>query len=129
MYSICKIQTPTVPSLKGTLAKPAKPTLNPNFAKEPFSPSRSNTGQRDSAAKTNRFDNEPKNGQLVTRGHTQYGGYSVIQRLWLVSAFLHLDSEVASKSRTAHTAIRYRKDDAKARASCADGKKLKQFWV
>lgn len=106
MYSICKIQTPTVPSLKGTLAKPAKPTLNPNFAKEPFSPSRSNTGQRDSAAKTNRFDNEPKNGQLVTRGHTQYGGYSVIQRLWLVSAFLHLDSEVASKSRTAHTAIR-----------------------
>ena len=101
-------QTLTVPSLQGTLAKPATPTLKPNFAKEPFSPSRSNAGQRDSAAKTNRLDNEPKNGQLVTCGHTQYWGYSVIQRLWLVSAFLHLDSEVASKSRTAHTAVRWR---------------------
>ncbi len=40
----------------------------------------------------------------TTCGHTQYGGGSVIQRLWLVSAFLHLDSEVASKPRTAHTA-------------------------
>lgn len=48
-----------------------------------------------------------KNGQLVTCGYTQYGGYSVIQRLWLVSALLHLDSEVASKPRTAHTAVRY----------------------
>jgi hypothetical protein len=47
-------------------------------------------------------------GQQVTRGHTQYGGYSVFHRLWLVSAFLHLDSEMASKLRTAHTAIRYR---------------------
>ena len=35
--------------------------------------------------------------QAATCGHTQYGGYSVIQRLLLVSAFLHLDSEVASK--------------------------------
>jgi len=46
--------------------------------------------------------------QAVTCGHTQYGGYSVFQRLWLVSAFLHLDSEVASKPRTAHTAVRYK---------------------
>ena len=45
--------------------------------------------------------------QAVTCGHTQYGGYSVIRRLWLVSAFLHLDSDVASKPRTAHTAVRY----------------------
>ncbi len=71
--------------------------------KEPFSPSRSNAGQRDSAAKINRL-NEPKNGQLVTCGHTQYGGYSLFQRLWLVSAFQHIDKEVASKPRTAHTA-------------------------
>jgi|GEM_PF-4407856 len=42
--------------------------------------------------------------QAVTCGHTQYGGYSVFQRLWLVLAFLYLDKEVASKPRTAHTA-------------------------
>jgi len=102
-----KKQTHTVPSLQGTLAKPTKPTLQPNFAKEPFSPSRSNAGQRNSAAKINRLNNELKNGRLVTCGHTQYGGYSVFQRLWLVSAFLYLDSEVASKPRTAHTAVRY----------------------
>jgi len=34
--------TLTIPSLKGTLAKHTKPTRQPNFAKEPFSPSRSN---------------------------------------------------------------------------------------
>ncbi len=45
--------------------------------------------------------------QPITCGHTQYGEYSVIQRLWLVSASLHLDKEVASKSRTAHTAVRW----------------------
>jgi hypothetical protein len=100
------IPTLSVPSLKGTLVKRAMLMLKPNFAKKPFSPSRSNAGQRDSAAKINRLQNESKNGQLVTCGHAQYGGYSVIQRLWLVSAFLHLDSEAASKSRTAHTAVR-----------------------
>jgi len=31
----------SIPSLQGTLAKRAKPTLKPIFAKEPFSPSRS----------------------------------------------------------------------------------------
>jgi hypothetical protein len=104
MYSICKIQTHTVPSLQGTLAKPAKPPLQPNFAKEPFSPSHSNARQRDSVAKINRLNNELKNGQFVTCGYTQYGGCSVFQRLWLVSAFLYLDREVASKPRTAHAA-------------------------
>jgi hypothetical protein len=99
--------TLTIPSLQGTLAKPAEPTLQPFFAKEPSSPSRSNAGQRESAAKIKSLINEPENGQLVTCGHTQYGGYSLIQRLWLVSAFLHLDTEVASKPRTAHTAVRY----------------------
>jgi hypothetical protein len=81
--TILQHQKHTVPSLKGTLAKPAKPMLQPNFAnrgeaelmstiekyyfanKEPFSPSRSNAGQRDSAAKINGLINEPKNGQLV----------------------------------------------------------------
>jgi hypothetical protein len=31
----------SIPSLQGTLAKRTKPTLKPIFAKEPFSPSRS----------------------------------------------------------------------------------------
>ena len=100
------MQPLTIPSLQGTLAKPAIPTLQPNFAKEPFSPSRSNAGQRDNAEKITRLDNEPKNGQFVTCGHKQYGGYSVIHRQWLVTASLHLDKEVASKPRTAHTAVR-----------------------
>ncbi len=34
----------SVPSLQGTLAKRTKPTLKPNFAKEPFRPSLSNAG-------------------------------------------------------------------------------------
>jgi len=38
-------QSHSIPSLQGTLAKPSKPTLQPNFAKEPFLPSRSNAGQ------------------------------------------------------------------------------------
>jgi len=65
------MQTHTVPSLQGTLAKPAKLTLQPNFAKEPFSPSRSNAVQRDSVAKIDRLNNELKNGQLVTKHQTQ----------------------------------------------------------
>jgi len=52
------LQTHTVPSLQGTLAKRTKPTLQPNFAKEPFRPSRSNAGLRDSA---NMIDKQIKN--------------------------------------------------------------------
>jgi len=43
------IATHTIPSLQGTLAKRTKPTLQPNFAKEPFRPSRSDAGLIDSA--------------------------------------------------------------------------------
>ena len=39
----------SIPSLQGTLAKRLKPTLQPNFAKEPFRPSRCNAGLIDSA--------------------------------------------------------------------------------
>ena len=62
------IATHTVPSLQGTLAKPEKPTLQPNFAKEPFRPSRSNAGLRDSA---NLIDIliEKINRQCLTGGH------------------------------------------------------------
>jgi len=36
-----------IPSLQGTLAKRTKPTLKPNFAKEPFRPSHTNAGLGD----------------------------------------------------------------------------------
>lgn len=39
----------SVPPLQGTLAKRTSPSLQSNFAKEPFSPSRSNAGLRDNA--------------------------------------------------------------------------------
>jgi len=35
------VSTHTIPSLQGTLAKRKRPRLNPNFAKKPFSPYRS----------------------------------------------------------------------------------------
>ena len=35
------VPTHSTASLSGTLVKRTKPTLKPNFAKEPFSPSRS----------------------------------------------------------------------------------------
>jgi hypothetical protein len=43
--------TQTFPSLQGTLAKRTKPTLQPNFAKEPSSPSRSDSRHDNNAAK------------------------------------------------------------------------------
>lgn len=61
-----KLLTLTVPSLQGTLAKRTKPALQPNFAKEPFRPSRSNAEPRDNV---NMLDkrNENKNRQCLTR--------------------------------------------------------------
>ena len=50
VVEICNIlQLVTFPSLQGTLPKRTKPILPPNFAKEPFRPSRSNVGLKDSA--------------------------------------------------------------------------------
>lgn len=103
MYSICKIQPHTVPSLQGTLAKHAKPTLLPNFVKEPFNLSRSNAEQSNSATKINRLNNKLKNGQFVACDHTQY---RIIQKRWIISAYLYLDTEVASKFCTVNIAVR-----------------------
>jgi hypothetical protein len=44
-----KISSHSVSSLQGTLAKRTRPTLQTNFAKEPFRPSRSKAELRDSA--------------------------------------------------------------------------------
>ena len=62
----------TIASLQGTLAKRTKPTLSPNFAKEPFRPSRSNTRLIDSA---NLIDKgiENKNRQCLTANISKLG--------------------------------------------------------
>jgi hypothetical protein len=66
------MQTLTVPSLQGTSRFSAsmfshrRKTRKTLDREEPFSPPRSNAGQKDSAAKINRLINELKNGQLVT---------------------------------------------------------------
>lgn len=72
------IATHTVPSLQGTLAKHAKPTLQPNFAKEPFRPSLSNAGLRDSANMID-IQIENKNRQCLTAGIV-HAGFSKSQR-------------------------------------------------
>jgi hypothetical protein len=65
----------TIPSLQGTLAKPTKPILLPNFAKEPFRPSRSSDGLRDSTNLINK-QIENKNRQCLTAGivHAGFSG-------------------------------------------------------
>jgi len=97
------MQAHTIPSLQGTLAKPAMPTLKPNFAKEPFSPSRSSAGQKDSAAKINRLTNELKNGQLVTCyirhvGDTAYSSDSFSNNIFcnLIRKYLEIPHGVYS---------------------------------
>ncbi len=92
--------THTVPSLQGTCRKRCKPTRKPNLRQEPFSPSRSNAGQRDSAAKINRLNNELKNGQLVTSGHKTLGAKWLFEPLFSHQRSVYLDSEVAPKPPT-----------------------------
>jgi hypothetical protein len=67
------IPTHSILSLQGTLAKLTKPALQPNFAKEPFRPSRSNDGLRHC---TNMIDKQTKdnNRQCLTRNIANGGG-------------------------------------------------------
>jgi hypothetical protein len=100
------IATHTVPSLQGTLAKRTKPTLQPNFAKEPFRPSRSDAGLRDSA---NMIDKQivDKNRQCLTAGHTQLPDPGVAK----VGSFGYLSGNPTRKrleTATAHTGKRWR---------------------
>lgn len=62
----------TIPSLQGTLAKHTNPTLRPNFAKEPFHPSHSNAGLRDSASLIHKLI-ESKNRQCLTANIIKLG--------------------------------------------------------
>ena len=61
-----KSQHTTFPSLSGTLAKRSKQTLQPNFAKEPSSPSRSIARTERYCSKMKENSMTDKNGQLVT---------------------------------------------------------------
>jgi len=63
----------TIPSLQGTLAKHTKPKLQPNFAKEPFRPFRSNAGLKDSANLIDKLI-ENKNRQCLTANISKLGG-------------------------------------------------------
>jgi hypothetical protein len=62
----------TYPTLKATLAKLTRLMLQPNFAKEPFRPSRSNLGLGDSVLRTKNYLTN-FNGQRTTRGVTNLG--------------------------------------------------------
>jgi hypothetical protein len=68
----CDLSSHTFPSMQGTLAKRTKPALQSNFAKEPFRPSRSNTGVGDSAKMIDTM-NENINFQCLTHGRVHMG--------------------------------------------------------
>ena len=61
-----------LPSLQGTLPKRTEPSLHPNFAKEPFRPSRSNSRLRDNAYMIDK-QIENINRQCLTCGHKTFG--------------------------------------------------------
>ncbi len=67
------MSTLTIPSLQGTLAKPTRLMLQPNFAKEPFRPSRSIPEQSNCV---NLIDNwiENNNCQCLTEVKRQQKG-------------------------------------------------------
>lgn len=100
-----KRQTHTVPSLQGTLAKRTKPTLRPNFAKEPFRPSRPNAGQRASANLIDKkFENI--NRQCLTSGHKTLGVKWLTELSFSHQSALYLDSEVLRNPQRFYTASR-----------------------
>jgi hypothetical protein len=72
MKNRSEIECISFPSLQGTLTKRTKLTLQPIFAKEPFRPSRSNSGLRDS---TNLIDKmiENINRQCLTANISKLG--------------------------------------------------------
>jgi hypothetical protein len=65
--------THIIPSLQGTLAKHTTPTLKSNFAKEPFRPSRSNAGLKESATVIDK-QIENINRQCLTGCHKTFWG-------------------------------------------------------
>jgi hypothetical protein len=70
--------THTIPALQGTLAKRIKPALQPNFAKEPFSPSHSNSLDKSFYINRQEIENS-KNGQRTTNGISHGGVWWVFE--------------------------------------------------
>lgn len=82
----------TIPSLQGTLAKHTKPTLQPNFAKEPFRPS---LGLRNSAKMIDiRIENI--NRQCLTHNIKQLG-FSGLRAFVPALVFSSVDTDAARK--------------------------------
>ncbi len=77
----------TIPSLQGTLAKRTKPTLQPNFAKEPFRPSRSKAGLGYHANLKSNQINMNNNRQCLTANILQRGDLGIHPALHLRSSF------------------------------------------
>jgi hypothetical protein len=96
----------TVPSLQGTLAKCSKPTLQPNFAKEPFRPSHFNDGLRHGAYLIDK-QNENINRQCLTANIGKRGDSGCIQHPVSVSAFSSADTNELRKPRLPILADRY----------------------
>lgn len=96
--------TRTVPSLQGTCHKHTSKRYKPNLWQEPFSPSRPNASQRDSAA--NLTDNElnKQNQPVPNKRSYAIGVLVVYQAFQLASWFVTGDTDTAPKSTTAHTA-------------------------
>jgi hypothetical protein len=105
------ILTLSIPSLQGTLAKRSKPTLQPNFAKEPCSPSHSNAYTADLDKTKNRALIASKylkmnKAQHTTSGHKTLGTKWLFELQFSHQSLLYFDREVTPKSPTFHTASR-----------------------
>jgi hypothetical protein len=87
----------TIPSLQCALAKRIKSALQPNFAKEPFRPSHSNPGLRDTINLLNKLI-ENKNRQCQT---------SHIKDSWVggLQNFVYLNQKRLSRDRNAAMGI------------------------
>ncbi len=89
-----KSQHTTFPSLSGTLAKRSKPTLHPNFAKEPSIPSRTNAWSERHCSKMNEYSMTDKNGQLVTRYIKNWADTTGIKGCSSIQILYRFDSDV-----------------------------------
>jgi hypothetical protein len=101
------VRTHTIPSLLGTFGIPAKLAHSPKMPKEPSSPSRSNA-QRERQCLIGQIDDKIEQGQRTTRGHKTLGARWLFALRLSNQSSLYLDSEVAPKPPTFHTAIRWR---------------------
>ena len=96
----------TIPLLQGTFAKRSKPMLQPNFAKEPFSPSHSNPKTADAQETKNGASIEVKCLIMNKAQHTTHNikqlGISGLRAFCLASTFCNGGYERAPKTQPFH---------------------------